>query len=153
VRGRKALAASFPDAALEFKRVDIDKPLTDQRIEPGSYDLIHAVNTLHVSRDLLASLQALREALAPGGVLVLGEATRPVPGQPIGFEFVFQLTEAFRRFQPIEGLREEPGFLGWEPWLGILERAGFKDPRTTPDMRAALDAYPKHTICALVANA
>ena len=34
-------------------------------------------------------------ALAPGGVLVLGEATRPVPGQPIGFEFVFQMRSRY----------------------------------------------------------
>ncbi len=151
VRGRRALQAAFPDANLAFQRVDIDKPLLAQRIEPASFDLIHGVNTLHVARDLVATLEHLHEALAPGGVLVLGEATRPAPGRTIGFEFIFQLTETFQTFVPTPGLRTEPGFLAWEQWPPVLERAGFTAVRTIPDMPTALDAYPDHTLCAVTA--
>jgi SAM-dependent methyltransferase len=153
VRGRRHLQARFPEATLAFQRIDLNKPLADQRVEPASFDLIVGVNTLHVADDLVRALADLRAALAPGGALVLGETMRPTQSEPLAFEFVFQLTEAFQQLVQVPGLREEPGFLAGESWPPLLEQAGFADVRTYPvDLAAAIAACRPASLCALVAR-
>ena len=60
---------------LESGRLDVSLPLTGQGIAPGSIDVVIAANVLHATADLFAVLGNLKEALAPGGLLILNEAT------------------------------------------------------------------------------
>ncbi|RMG11934.1 MAG: class I SAM-dependent methyltransferase [Planctomycetota bacterium] len=152
-RGRRTLRAVPTRAERTFRRLDIDRPPAEQGVPPGSVDLLCGVNVLHAARDLVRCLRSLREALAPGGTLVLGEAVRPRPDAALAIEFVFQLAEGFRRFTPVEGLRERGGFLWWEAWPELLRRAGFAAVETAPrDMSAALRALPSYSLCALAAT-
>lgn len=55
---------------------DLDAPYADQGLEGGAYDLIVAINAVHVARDLERTLRQLYEPLAPGGLPLAVEATR-----------------------------------------------------------------------------
>ena len=53
---RKMVAARYPSARCAWKFVDINEPLTAQKIEPESVDLIYGVNAAHVAKDIVAFL-------------------------------------------------------------------------------------------------
>jgi SAM-dependent methyltransferase len=58
-----------PEPPLEVRRCDI----TRDALEPGAYDLIHGRFVLLHVKDVPAALANLRQALKPGGVLLLEE--------------------------------------------------------------------------------
>lgn len=148
-RGRDALREQFPERAVACRRADLDAPLAPQGVGGGAFDLVYAVNTLHVVRDLVASLRELRLALAPGGVLMLVEAVRPHRDYPVPIELVFQLLPQFQAFAREPGVRERGGFLYWEDWRVALERAGFARVRFVPDMAAAIRSDPNYSMAAI----
>lgn len=150
-RGQRALHARRAGLPLVFGRVDLDAPLVPQGIEPGSVDAIWAVNTVHVARDLAATLAGLREALRPGGLLLLGECVRPFPGRPVYPEFVFMLLDAFRGPGLDPDLRPEPGFLTPEAWERSLAAAGFDAIECYPDVARIRGVYPAFFVGAVSA--
>src|SRR5947209_11440195 len=54
-----------------------DLPWNTQGITSAEFDLVYGVNVMHISKNLLFSLNEARSALAPGGSLVIGECVRP----------------------------------------------------------------------------
>jgi SAM-dependent methyltransferase len=143
-RAQRALPARVPDAPLRFGRLDIDRPFAEQGIEPESCALVHAVNVVHVARDLPFTLGEIRSALRPGGTLVLGECVRPFPGRPVYVELVFNLLEAFR----LPGA----GFRTPEAWAAALGETGFADIRMSPDVRIVREAYPSFVVASIAAT-
>ena len=143
-RAQRSLRERFPETPWEFARLDVDRPFGAAGVAPGGYALVHAVNVVHVARDLAFTLAEIRDALRPGGTLVAGECVRPFPGQPIYVELVFNLLEAFRR--PGAGFRTP------EAWVAALEAAGFAEARIEPDVRRVRDAYPSLVIAAVAAT-
>ncbi len=127
---------------LQVSRVDLDRPLADQGVPPGSVDLVFAVNTVHVARDLDASLRELRRALAPGGALVLGEGVRPRPGLSVPIELVFALLPQ----------DDAAGFRDGAAWRRALEGAGFGDVTFLPDLDAAVRVYPTYSMAGIIAK-
>ena len=109
---------------------------------PGSLRAIYAVNTLHVARDLGATLAEAYRALAPGGRLVVGECIRPFPGQTVYAEFVFNLMETFRAPRLHPDWRPNGGFLTPEQWTTALRAAGFVEVRLLPDIPRMRDRFP-----------
>lgn len=142
-RGERALRAAYPNVALAFATLDIDRPWSEQDIAKESADLVFGVNVLHVARDLQFSLRQARETLAPNGWLVIGEAQRLRPGQPIWAEFVFLLLEGFTDVETDGDLRPTHGFLQPETWLKALRHAGFVDVTIEPDVFSIRDIYPR----------
>jgi SAM-dependent methyltransferase len=152
-RGQQALQTQFPDAAfLTFAPLDMNLPFREQSVGPRTQSLVYAVNTIHVARDLEATLQQIFEALAPGGRLVMSECVRPTPGQPISIEFIFNLMETFRApvLHPIR--RPTGGFLTPEQWQGALVTAGFIDVRMLPDVTGIRDRFPAFQVAAIGAT-
>jgi len=146
-KGRRAAAAaaaaSAPAAALESGRLDLGRDLAEQGVAPGSVDLAFAVNVLHATPDLVGALRRLREALAEGGVLVLGEGLRRAVDLPSAHELVFQMTPEFQAAAPEAGVRTGGGFVAWDAWPVALERAGLGRVETLPaDPGAVLAEYP-----------
>ncbi len=82
---------------------DIEKPLCDQNIEGGRYDLVIAANVLHATADIHATLARVRETMAPGGVLLLNETSKPT----FFTHVTFGLLEGWWRFTDPE--RRIPG--------------------------------------------
>ncbi|KAI2619300.1 KR domain-containing protein [Hypoxylon sp. NC1633] len=58
-----------------FKTFNMEKGLEDQGYTKGSYDVVVAVNMIHVSVDIEAALANIRRLLRPGGFLIVGELT------------------------------------------------------------------------------
>jgi hypothetical protein len=82
-RAERSIRGRFPQLPAEFTRLDMDRDFPAQGIEPGIADVVYAVNTVHIARDLGATLARIRETLKPGGLAVFSECVRPFPGQPI----------------------------------------------------------------------
>ncbi len=147
-RARRALSGRFP-GLLSFAVLDMDRPFAEQGVAPASRDLVFAVNTVHVARDLGFTLAEIRRTLRPGGRLVFGECLRPFDGRAVHTELVFQLLESFRSPVLDPPLRPNGGFLTPEQWLGLLDRAGFVELELYPDLRRIRNVYPSFVVGAL----
>jgi SAM-dependent methyltransferase len=117
-------------------------PWSNQGINPGKFDLIYAVNVMHISRDLLFSLNEARSALASDGWLVIGECLRPYLNQPIYPELMFQILESFTNVQTDPEIRPNPGFLTSEHWRRAFTRAGFQCVEVAPNIDRIREIYP-----------
>src|SRR5262249_26925031 len=80
---QRKLAKQYPDLPVEWGALNLDLPWSTQGINPGEFDLVFAVNVMHIARDLLFSLNEARATLASDGWLVIGECLRPYFNQPI----------------------------------------------------------------------
>jgi SAM-dependent methyltransferase len=139
---QRKLARQYPHLSLEWAALDLDLPWHTQGINPGEFDLVYAVNVMHISRDLLFSLNEARSALASDGWLVIGECLRPYTNQPIYPELMFQILESFTNVQTDAEVRPNPGFLTAEQWRCAFSRAGFQRVDVAPDVDRIREIYP-----------
>ena len=139
---QRKLARQYPDLSLEWAALNLDLPWNTQGINPDDFDLVYAVNVLHISKDLLFSLNEARSALASGGWLVIGECLRPYFNQPIYPELMFQILESFTDVQTDPEVRPNPGFLTAEQWRCAFTRAGFQRVEVAPDIDRIREIYP-----------
>ncbi len=140
--GQRKLARQYPDLPLKWGTLNLDLPWSTQGINPGEFDLIYAVNVMHISRDLLFSLNEARSALASDGWLVIGECLRPYFNQPIYPELMFQILESFTNVQTDPEIRPNPGFLTAEHWRRAFTRAGFQRSEVAPNLDRIREIYP-----------
>jgi acyl transferase domain-containing protein/acyl carrier protein/enoyl-CoA hydratase/carnithine racemase len=100
---------------------DVEKPLEDQQIEPGRYDLVIAANVLHATADIGRTLARVRETMAPGGVLLMNETSKPT----LFTHVTFGLLEGWWRFTDPD--RRIPGTPSLTPasWRRALDQTGF----------------------------
>ena len=122
---QRKLAAQYPNLPLEWTTVDVDLPWSAQGIVSGEFDLVYAVNVMHISKNLLFSLNEARSALAAGGWLVIGECVRPYDNQPMYPELMFQVLDSFTNVETDPEIRPNPGFLTAEQWRHAFSRADF----------------------------
>jgi len=151
-RAQRTLATRRPGYPLAFAPLDIDRPFTEADVAKGAYSLVYGVNVLHVARDLTVTLNELRQALRPGGAVVMCECVRPFPTTSLHLELVFNLLSAFREPVLAPGWRPNGGFLTPEQWTAALRANGFVDVRIFPDIAAIRDAYPSSVVAAIVAR-
>jgi SAM-dependent methyltransferase len=150
-RGQRELAKRYTDLPLEWDALDINSPWDAQGVASGEFDLVYAVNVLHISKDLLFSLNQARSALKENGWLVIGECLRPHLNQPIYPELMFQILESFIDVQTNPEFRPNPGFLTANHWRRAFARAGFQGVEVAPDIDAIREIYPHFftgSICA-----
>ncbi len=102
-------------------RLDVTQALGAQHIEPASIDIVIAANVLHATADLLTTLANVKEALVPGGLLVLNEATS---GQDIN-TVTFGLTPGWWAFRDAARRLPHGPVLNPQRWTRILVEAGF----------------------------
>jgi acyl transferase domain-containing protein/NADPH:quinone reductase-like Zn-dependent oxidoreductase/thioesterase domain-containing protein/ubiquinone/menaquinone biosynthesis C-methylase UbiE/acyl carrier protein len=124
---------------VEFRTLDIERDPVDQGFEANAFDIVIAADVLHATRDLRQTLRHIQTLLAPGGILIALEVTRP----PRWVDLVFGLTEGWFRFQDAE-LRPESALLTPEAWLALLEQAGFTSPQVLT--HAHLETPPPQTV-------
>jgi acyl transferase domain-containing protein/NAD(P)-dependent dehydrogenase (short-subunit alcohol dehydrogenase family) len=117
-----------------FKTFNMEQEPSAQGFVEGSYDVVTAVNVLHISTDMEASLSNVRRLLKPGGFLVVAELTSTdllfsgvtvgtLPGWWIG-------AETGRPWGPLLTLSQ---------WDAVLRKTGFAGIDTvTPDISASL---------------
>ncbi len=105
---------------------NVEKPLAEQDLEPGSFDLVLASDVLHATPDIRASLRGVRELLAPGGALMAIEAEKSQPW----LDLVFGLTDGWWCFA--DDLREGHPLISRERWLSVLRECGFAGEQVLP---------------------
>jgi SAM-dependent methyltransferase len=139
---QRKLAAQHPNLPLEWTTLDLDLSWNDQGIASGEFDLIYAVNVMHIAKNLLFSLNEARSAVAPDGWLVIGECVRPFENQPIYPELMFQILDSFTNVETDPEIRPNPGFLTAGQWRRAFSRAGFTRAEVAPDIERIREIYP-----------
>ena len=108
--------AAYPFVDYHF--LDIQKSPTEQGYSSHGFDVVIAVNVLHVTRNIAETLEHLRSLLAPGGFLLLWEITKP--------QLDFDITDGLL-MNPLEDEERSRGnpFLSKEQWQEKLRSHGF----------------------------
>jgi SAM-dependent methyltransferase len=139
---QRKLTAQYQGLPLEWMTVDLDLSFSTQGIVPEEFDLVYAVNVLHISKNLLFSLSEARSMLATGGWLVIGECVRPYDNQPMYPELMFQILDSFTNVETDSEIRPNPGFLTADEWRSAFSRAGFPRTEIAPDIERIREIYP-----------
>ncbi len=105
---------------MQFQVFDLEQDPRAQGLAEAGFDVILASNVIHATSDLRRALARVRQLLAPGGVLVLLEATVPQPW----FDLTVGLTEGWWCFTDHE-LRPDYPTLPTAGWLRLLGECGF----------------------------
>ncbi len=151
-RAERTIRPRFPALPAEFKRLDMDRDFQEQGIEKGFADVVYAVNTVHIAKDLDATLRRIRESLKPGGTAVFSECVRPFDGQPIYVEFVFNFLENFTGVATDAATRPNHGFLTPQNWRDAFRAAGFEQPEILPDVEELARHYDAFFVAAVSAR-
>lgn len=153
-RGARAAQAVLPpETAFQAFRYDINEPPWTQEVQPRHYDLIVAVNTVHLARDLSATLSMLHSLLAEDGALVLGELIRPASTGTVHLELPFSLLSSYRDTASSGSSTRPAGFLTEGMWRQALQSAGFRHIQVLPaNLAQCVDLYPGFYSAALTAR-
>lgn len=105
---------------VDYRFLDIQKSPTEQGYSSHGFDVVIAVNVLHVTRNIAEALEHLRSLLAPGGFLLLWEVTKP--------QLDFDITDGLL-MNPLEDEERSRGnpFLSKEQWQEKLRSHGFSE--------------------------
>jgi 3-oxoacyl-(acyl-carrier-protein) synthase/acyl carrier protein len=107
---------------MAFQVLDIEKDPEQQDFEPGSMDLILAVNVIHATRQITASLNQLKKLLKTNGLLVINEGTRKQDFSTM----TFGLTNGWWLFRDeVNRIKGSP-LLSPGKWRQVLEVNGFE---------------------------
>src|SRR5881392_2651869 len=139
---QRKLIAHYPNLPLGWSTVDLNLPWSAQGIGLEEFDLVYAVNVMHISNNLLFSLNEARSALATDGWLVIGECLRPYDDQPIYPELMFQILDTFSDVETDSEIRPNPGFLTAEQWRRAFLRGGFMHTEIAPNIERIREIYP-----------
>ncbi|MEH1901397.1 MAG: SDR family NAD(P)-dependent oxidoreductase [Nostoc sp.] len=105
---------------IKYKVLDIEKNPLEQEFNFQSYDIIVAANVVHATANLPRTLTHVRQLLAPGGMLVLLEATQ----KQNWIDLTFGLTEGWWKFQDQDVWRPNYPLLSREKWQQLLTEMG-----------------------------
>jgi len=151
-RAERNIRARFPEMPVDFVRLDIDRDFAEQGVDRGIADIVYAVNTVHIAKDLTETLVRIRETLRPGGRAVFSECVRPFAEQPIYVEFVFNFLENFTGVVTNSETRPNHGFLTPEHWRRAFRAAGFESPEILPDVEELAKHYDSFFVAAVSAR-
>jgi len=118
-RAKEKLAA-YP--FVRYRLLDIEKDPAEQGFTYGRFDVVIAANVLHATTDLRRSVANAVRLLAPGGLLVALEGTRPERWVDV----TFGMTEGWWKFSDTE-LRPNYPLLAKNKWLELLGDLGVGD--------------------------
>jgi amino acid adenylation domain-containing protein len=113
---------------VKYEILDIEKDASDQGFAPHSYDLVIAANVLHATADLKSSLSNAVGLLAPGGLLIVLEATR----RHRLLDLIFGLTNGWWKFADHE-LRPDYPLICRDAWLELLRDVGCSETAALVD--------------------
>ncbi|TSC24499.1 type I polyketide synthase [Corallococcus sp. Z5C101001] len=105
---------------LRYVPLDIERPPEEQGVESHAFDLVVASNVLHATAELERTLRHVRTLLAPGGILLLIEATAPRRW----LDLTFGMTRGWWRFTDT-ALRPSHPLLSPRRWQALLAECGF----------------------------
>jgi acyl transferase domain-containing protein/cation diffusion facilitator CzcD-associated flavoprotein CzcO/acyl carrier protein/nucleoside-diphosphate-sugar epimerase len=107
---------------LTYQLFDVSKPLSGQKIEEGSYDVIIATNVLHATRNIRQTLRNTKALLKKNGILILNE----ISGKSLYTHLCFGLLEGWWLHEDTNlRFTGSPG-LSSEAWEHVLSSEGFE---------------------------
>ncbi|WP_138505856.1 type I polyketide synthase [Nostoc sp. PA-18-2419] len=128
---------------VEYGLLDIERSPQQQGYKSHSFDVVVAVNVLHIARNIEQTLEHVRSLLAPGGFLLLWEITQPRPESDMIDALIMN---------PIEdekGSRNMANpFLSKEQWQEALKSCGFVEVAAFSEF----EAFGEHVFIAQVAD-
>ena len=114
-----------PYPFVEYGVLDIEQSPQQQGYEPHRFDMVVAVNMLHVTRNIAETLAHVRSLLAPNGLLLIWEVTQP--------QLDFDITDGLLMKPVEEGDRNQGNpFLSQEQWHQALLAQGFVEVAAFP---------------------
>ena len=102
---------------VDYRTFDLEQP--PERFAPNSFHIVLASDVLHATRDLERSLGHVRDLMAPDGLLIACELTKP----PFWFDLVFGLLPGWWLFD--DKVRTNHACLPGAAWRDLLQHAGF----------------------------
>ncbi|KZW99784.1 hypothetical protein JL49_15650 [Pseudoalteromonas luteoviolacea] len=124
---------------VDTKYLDISKPLADQNIDIGSYDVVIATNVLHATADIKNTLQNAKACLKQGGILLINEVVK----KSLFTHLTFGLLEGWwlskDQFMRLAG----SPMLSIDNWKQALTESGFNSP-----FAATAHNCPQQVFCA-----
>lgn len=131
-------------ASLEYGLFDMNTTPLQQGYEPHYFDVIVADNTLHRTRNIETTLGYLKTMLAPGGFLLLIEATR---NNRLMLTTVGFFEDGFSHLEDERKLNHLP-LITAEKWREVLNKQGFSNVVAFPESGQAADRFGRHVIVA-----
>ena len=131
---------------LEYQSLDIEVDPSTQGFQSHQYDVVIAANVLHATTNIKQTLSNVKQLLAPGGILVLYEATTQV----FWVDLVFGLLEGWWKFQDYQ-LRPDYPLLSKSKWKEALEEIGFTQVVTLPEVEGMSEILSQQAV--IVASA
>jgi acyl transferase domain-containing protein/SAM-dependent methyltransferase len=129
---------------VRYGTVDIEKPVSTEHL--GKYDLIVAANVVHATRNIGDTLDNCRSMLAPGGILVLLEAS----AKQRWLDLTFGMTDGWWKFMGNDPVRSNYPLLTPQNWFELLKDKGFDGATIIdPDQIKGIDSLKQHVILAV----
>jgi acyl transferase domain-containing protein/NADPH:quinone reductase-like Zn-dependent oxidoreductase/NAD(P)-dependent dehydrogenase (short-subunit alcohol dehydrogenase family)/acyl carrier protein len=114
---------------VEYKILDLEKPVTEQGFEAGTFDFVLGTNVLHTVKDVRAALRHIYDLLVPGGSLVFMDVASP----QLWTETVFGLMSGWWRFTDRD-LRKHHPLLERAQWEAVMREVGFSETGSLPGL-------------------
>ncbi len=127
---------------VKYSLLDIEREPEEQGFQPQGFDVVIGANVLHATRDLVAALRHARSLLAPGGVLILLEATTSLAW----LDITTGLIEGWQLFE--DGYRTDSPLLSPDRWRDALAEAGFDAFEAFPGADSPAEVLGQHVLLA-----
>lgn len=107
---------------LTYQLFDVEKPIDQQEIEAGGYDVVIAANVLHATKNIRQTLRHTKAVMKNNGMLLLNE----MAGNSLFPHITFGLLEGWWLYE--DPAVRIPGCPGLHPdsWKAALESEGFE---------------------------
>lgn len=150
---RRDIKSLYPNVATDWRHLDINKPFADQKIQPGTADLIYGVNAAHIARHTVRFIEECKQALKPGGAIVFSERVRMKDREMAPREIALNLSR-YHRTAAIRdpGFRPAHAYLSVANWLRAFGLAGIDNVEIWPDIPAMTDRFPDQYAAVVVAR-
>lgn len=144
------LGKAYPAVPWTWQFFDLNEPFAAQKIEPGSVDLVYAVNTAHVAKDIVGFLRRCHEALRPGGSVVFAERVRMRGHEMAPRELTLNLSRYHRSAAEPAPYRPMHCYLAPAHWHDVIGRAGFSRCDVLPELDALAVDFPEQYAAVVV---
>ncbi len=127
---------------VQYGLYDAEKSGFEQGYGRAQFDIVLAANVIHATRSLQDTLRKTQEMLAPGGMLVLFEATTHMPW----YDVTTGLIEGWQSFG--DDLRADSPLLAPDQWRQVLAESGFEDVSIHPQSGSPAEILGESVILA-----
>ena len=111
-----------------YEVLDIEQDPVRQGFKKHGFDIVIAASVLHATADLRRTLSNVKELLAPGGLLIMLEGTKPERW----VDLTFGCSEGWWRFEDND-LRPSYALLSRRQWKELLGDVGFSGVHAIPE--------------------